>query len=76
MVGEAENGQVALDKSVDAVPNVVLLGWKMPMMSGIEYLIAIPLTEEGNKPVTVFCTAETIPSTFRKALSPGGTNTS
>ena len=58
------------------MPNVVLLDWKMPMLSGIKYLIAIRFTEEGNKPVAVFCTAETIPPTSRKALPPGGTNTS
>ena len=58
------------------MPNVVLLDWKMPMMFEIEYLIARRFTEEGNTPVAVFCTAVTIPPASKKALPPGGTNTS
>ena len=51
-VVEAEGGQVALDKSTDSTPDVVLLDWNMPVMSGIEYLRALRVTEEGKKPVS------------------------
>ena len=39
-VSEAEDGQVALDMSMERMPDVVLLDWNMPIMSGIEYLRA------------------------------------
>jgi two-component system chemotaxis response regulator CheY len=42
---EAEDGQVALDKSMESMPDVVLLDWNMPVMSGIEYLRALRVTE-------------------------------
>jgi two-component system chemotaxis response regulator CheY len=57
-VSEAEDGQVALDMSMERVPDVVLLDWNMPIMSGIEYLRALRVTEEGKRPVVVFCTTE------------------
>ena len=76
LVVDAEDDWVSLDKSLDFVSNVLSLDWKMPMMSGIEYLIAIRFTGEGNKPVAVFCSAETIPPTSWKALPSGETHTS
>ena len=57
-VSEAEDGQVALDMSMERMPDVVLLDWNMPIMSGIEYLRALRVTEEGKRPVVVFCTTE------------------
>ena len=33
---EAEDGQVALDKSMESMPDVVLLDWNMPVMSAVE----------------------------------------
>ena len=35
---EAEDGQQALDQCRDKMPDLVLLDWKMPQMSGIEFL--------------------------------------
>ena len=57
-VSEAEDGQVALDMSMERMPDVVLLDWNMPIMSGIEYLRALRVTEKGKRPVVVFCTTE------------------
>jgi DNA-binding NarL/FixJ family response regulator len=34
--GEAENGQVAIDKFKELNPDVVILDWQMPVMNGLE----------------------------------------
>jgi DNA-binding NarL/FixJ family response regulator len=34
--GEAENGQVAIDKVKELKPDVVILDWQMPVMNGLE----------------------------------------
>ncbi|MEK9646316.1 MAG: response regulator [Alphaproteobacteria bacterium] len=57
-VVEAEDGQVALDKSMDSMPDVVPLDWNMPVMTGIEHLRALRVTEEGQRPIVIFCTTE------------------
>jgi two-component system chemotaxis response regulator CheY len=70
-VVEAEGGQVALDKSTDSTPDVVLLDWNMPVMSGIEYLQALRVTEEGKKPVVVFCTTENDIAHIQEGIAAG-----
>ncbi len=39
-VEEAEDGQVALDRCLINMPDVILLDWNMPVMNGIEFLRA------------------------------------
>lgn len=34
--GEAENGQVAIEKAEQLHPDVVILDWQMPVMNGVE----------------------------------------
>ena len=46
---EADDGQVALDMSMEPMPGVVLLDWNMPVMSGIEYLRALRVTDDSKK---------------------------
>ena len=43
---------------MERMPDVVLLDWNMPIMSEIEYLRALRVTEEGKRPVVVLCTTE------------------
>ena len=70
-VSEAEDGQVALDMSMERMPDVVLLDWNMPIMSGIEYLRALRVTEEGKRPVVVFCTTENDLSHIQEGIAAG-----
>ncbi|MDE0795180.1 MAG: response regulator [Alphaproteobacteria bacterium] len=71
-VAEAEDGQVALDMSMESIPDVVLLDWNMPVMSGIEYLRALRVTDEGKKkPVAVFCTTENDMSHIQEGIAAG-----
>ncbi len=70
-VSEAEDGQVALDMSMQSMPDVILLDWNMPVMSGIEYLRALRVTDEGKKPIVVFCTTENDMSHIQEGIAAG-----
>ena len=58
VVTEASEGAEALQMCRQSMPDAVILDWNMPIMSGIEYLRALRVTEEGKRPVVVFCTTE------------------
>jgi len=49
IVGDANNGKVALEKTASLNPDVVLLDIEMPVMTGVEYLKNI----QGKNPVKV-----------------------
>ena len=55
VVGEASNGQEALDKLAETPADVVLLDIRMPQMDGIE--LAQHLNKLPNPPVVIFTTA-------------------
>ena len=40
-VTEAENGQDALAQCEEGMPDLILLDWNMPIMSGIEFIVAL-----------------------------------
>lgn len=68
---EAEDGQQALEACKQSMPDVVLLDWNMPVMSGIEYLKELRQTAGGDQPIVVFCTTENDMSKITEALSAG-----
>lgn len=68
---EAENGQLALECCQKAMPDFVLLDWNMPVMDGLQYLLALRKLPGGDKPVVVFCTTENDISHIQDALSAG-----
>lgn len=70
-VEEAENGQEGLDQCDRAMPDVVLLDWNMPIMSGIEFITQLRLRPGGEKPKVVFCTTENDVAHIREAISAG-----
>lgn len=55
-VFEAENGKEALDKCGMAMPDLILLDWNMPVMSGIDFLKAFRDSFPDQDPVVIFCT--------------------
>ena len=57
--------------SMQSMSDVILLDWNMPVMSGIEYLRALRVTDEGKKPIVVFCTTENDVAHIREAISAG-----
>jgi two-component system, chemotaxis family, chemotaxis protein CheY len=56
-VSEAADGHEALSYCNDSKPDVILLDWNMPVMSGMEFLRAYRMTMNSAAKV-IFCTTE------------------
>lgn len=70
-IDEAENGQIAIEKCLIRMPDVVLLDWNMPVMDGLEFLKSLRRSEGGREPAVIFCTTETDIDHIQKALANG-----
>ncbi|WP_427968632.1 response regulator [Altererythrobacter sp.] len=70
-VEEAENGQEGLEQCDEAMPDVILLDWNMPVMTGIEFITQLRERPNGAKPKVVFCTTENDVAHIREAISAG-----
>ena len=70
-VREAGDGREALDACLTESPDVVLLDWNMPVMTGIEFIHELRKHEGGDKPKVVFCTTENDVAHIREAISAG-----
>jgi two-component system chemotaxis response regulator CheY len=70
-IGEAENGQVALDACRAKMPDAILLDWNMPIMDGLEFLKHLRAAPNGTLPKVVFCTSENTGARIQEALSAG-----
>lgn len=68
---EAENGQEALEKCRDEMPDAVLLDWNMPVMDGIDFLLALRKETNGAEPKVIFCTTENNAEHITRAISAG-----
>ncbi|PTQ07367.1 two-component system response regulator [Sphingomonas oleivorans] len=70
-VAEAGDGREALEHCTVSTPDVVLLDWNMPVMSGIEFLRALGTTPLPRRPKVVFCTTENSAGHIRAAIDAG-----
>jgi two-component system, chemotaxis family, chemotaxis protein CheY len=70
-VTEAGDGQEALDSCMASIPDVILLDWNMPVMSGMDFLRALRDSHIANKPKVVFCTTENGMAHIRAAIEAG-----
>jgi two-component system chemotaxis response regulator CheY len=68
---EAEDGQQALNRCLERLPDAVLLDWNMPVMNGIEFLRELRKLPGGDKPVVVFCTTENDIEHIQEAITAG-----
>ncbi len=68
---EAEDGKQALDACVKSMPDVVLLDWNMPVMTGIEFLRELRALPSVSQPVVVFCTTENDMLHIQEAIEAG-----
>jgi len=72
-VDEAGDGEVALAHCRTNRPDVILLDWNMPVMSGMEFLHAFNDLDYGDedRPRVVFCTTENSIEHIRAAIEAG-----
>ena len=70
-VSEAADGREALDSCMASVPDVILLDWNMPVMSGMDFLRALRDTALASRPKVVFCTTENGMAYIRAAIEAG-----
>jgi len=70
-VDEAEDGREALTRCEAAMPDVILLDWNMPVMSGMEFLRALRQADLPVQPKVVFCTTENDIAHIRAAIDAG-----
>jgi two-component system chemotaxis response regulator CheY len=72
LCAEAENGAKALDYCRGKRPDLVMLDWNMPVMTGIEFITALGREKKGDAfPPVIFCTTETDMSFIERAISAG-----
>jgi len=70
-VEEASDGREALVYCQASPPDVVLLDWNMPVMSGMEFLRALAQSGLPRRPKIVFCTTENGVAHIRAAIEAG-----
>jgi two-component system chemotaxis response regulator CheY len=70
-VQEAGDGQEALEQCDQSMPDVILLDWNMPVMSGIEFITMLRQRPSGGQPKVVFCTTENDVAHIREAIDAG-----
>ena len=70
-VEEAEDGREALTRCEQSMPDVILLDWNMPVMSGMEFLRLLRQRGHNDQPKVVFCTTENDIAHIRAAIAAG-----
>jgi two-component system, chemotaxis family, chemotaxis protein CheY len=68
---EAENGQDALERCAERMPDCVLIDWQMPVMAGMEFISSLRIQDGGTKPYVIYCTTENDPIDIARALAAG-----
>lgn len=70
-VREAEDGAQALCAVREAMPDLVLLDWNMPVLDGIGFLTAARAEHGPERPLVMLCTTENTPEKIMQALDAG-----
>jgi len=70
-IGEAENGEEAIETCRREMPDAILLDWNMPKMDGYDFLRALRRLPGGDRPRVVFCTTENDVAHIARALHAG-----
>ncbi len=70
-VSEAGDGREALAMCSQTDPDVILLDWNMPVMSGIEFLRAMAARATPLRSKVVFCTTENGTAHIEAAIDAG-----
>lgn len=70
-VAEAEDGQKAFDHCSGTMPDCILLDWNMPIMSGLEFLVALRKEANGKSPKVIFCSTESDAEHVKQGMEAG-----
>ena len=70
-VAEAGDGAEALAWCGAAMPDAILLDWRMPGMDGMDFLRRLRAEPGGETPKVIFCTVENEIERIREALDAG-----
>lgn len=70
---EAEDGKHAYELCQEFMPDLVIVDWNMPVMSGLEFVEKLRAMENGNHPRVIFCTTEDNLGHIERALNAGAT---
>ncbi len=68
---EAEDGEKAYQACKASIPDLIVLDWNMPVMSGIEFLEKVRQLEHGKKSRIILCTTENDMKHIQRALKAG-----
>lgn len=68
---EAENGEEALSRCKADMPDLILLDWDMPVMTGIEFIERLRALPGNAWPKTVFCTSKADSLDIYKGIDAG-----
>ena len=68
---ECADGAAALAICEREMPDLVLLDWNMPIMTGIEFLPRLRALAGGDRPKVIFCTTQTDATHIREAIAAG-----
>jgi len=68
---EAADGRKALNACKESMPDAVLLDWNMPVMNGLDFLVALRGLPNGGDPIVVFCTTENDFDHIQQAMASG-----
>jgi two-component system chemotaxis response regulator CheY len=70
---EAEDGKHAYEACEESMPDVVIVDWNMPIMSGLEFVEKLRDMKNGDHAKVIFCTTEDNLSHIERALRAGAT---
>ncbi|MCB1496718.1 MAG: response regulator [Bauldia sp.] len=70
-VGEAEDGEQALESCRRGMPDMIMVDWNMPRVSGVEFLTALRAADGGDRPMVLFCASENDAGHITRALRAG-----
>lgn len=71
--GEAEDGKHAYEVCQEFMPDLIIVDWNMPVMSGLEFVEKLRAMEGGAHPKVIFCTTEDNLGHIERALRAGAT---
>lgn len=68
---EAEDGDKAFKACLNGIPDLILLDWNMPIMSGLEFLEKVRRLQGGDKAHIILCTTENDQKHIQRAMKAG-----